>query len=904
VNVPDGYVVLVLHAHLPYVRPDGPVEMLEERWFFEALSETYLPLCRALARAPARLAISLSAPLIAMLEDGEIMARYRRHLVRTLELCLREERWDPELARYYRDHYAGLIDMLEGLDWRPLEAFRRLHEAGRAELLTAVGSHGYLPLVATRGARRLQIEAGLARFAAAFGRRPSGIWLPECAYEPGLDHLLAAAGVRWTVLEEETVAAALPAPAGVPHTPVLSPAGVACFPRDRAASLQVWASGTGYPGDASYREFYKDIAYDRPYEYIRPYIVDGRVRYDTGLKYHRVTGPGTDLNQKERYDPRAASDRARMHATHFAKLLHERCRFASRTNPIVTLPFDMELFGHWWWEGPLFLQHLFPLLQQMNLACAAPSDLLELLPDLPVGRIPAGSWGDGGDHRVWLAPENLWLYPLLERMEEMVTQLAAFKSPLAPEAAERLLLAQASDWAFMLSLRSSPDFARRRLQELIAPFGLVAPVAAEEAAAAEAGPAPVTGVADTAAAGESPRVFPGLDLSPVLMPLRPLPERLRVLHLAWEYPPDLAGGLGRHVCDLAQALAALGDEVHVLTLAGEMAADHGRAPPERGGAPPERGVTVHRVDSGERSADFLDWVYRFNQRMVRAALSIGPFDLLHAHDWLVGQAGRQLAARWQVPLVATIHALEKGRHGGIFTDLQQAVHLEEWELVRDADRVITVSRAMAADVSGTFKREQIAPIPNGVSPPPLPPAEREGDLILFTGRLVHEKGVAILLEAIARMERPVRAVIAGRGPAASHLAQLARQLGVADRVRFAGFIPDEAKFRLLAACAAAVVPSLYEPFGIVALEAMAMEAATVASRTGGLAEIIRHGEDGLLVTPGDPGELAGALDRLLSDPAFARRLGAAARQRVCADFTWEEVALQTRAVYRSAYFET
>lgn len=385
-----AHLALILHAHLPYVRPAG-AEILEERWLYEAVAETYVPLLWALERlradrVPARLALSLSAPLLAMLGDEAVMSVCRRHLGRVCELAEREagrHRGGPlgPAALHHLRHYMALGDDLDGCGGDLITRFRLLEEAGLVELFTAAGTHACLPLLATDESRLAQIEAGAAEFAARIGHRPAGMWLPECAYAPGLEHLLAAAGVRWFVAEGSAVAASYP-PAGGPV--VITPGGVAAFGRDAFVTRQVWDSSVGYPGDRVYREFYRDAGYDLPLAEVAPWLVEGRVRADTGLKFYRVTGPGAVA--KEPYDPAAAAMQVRADAAHFA------AAFRGRTG-LVVAPFDAELFGHWWFEGPQWLEAVFRELAAGDARAVTPSDWLGASgAALPVGRLPAGSW--------------------------------------------------------------------------------------------------------------------------------------------------------------------------------------------------------------------------------------------------------------------------------------------------------------------------------------------------------------------------------------------------------------------------------------------------------------------------------------------------------------------------------
>ncbi|MDF2626351.1 MAG: hypothetical protein K0R39_182 [Symbiobacteriaceae bacterium] len=874
---------LILHAHLPYIRPAGK-EILEERWLYEAVAETYLPLLWALERlqadgVPARVAISLSGPLLSMLGDAGLMARCRGHLARVSELAQLSDD-DGGLAKavaYHRDHFARLVAEMDRRENNLLAGFAALEQAGIVELFTAAGTHAYLPLLATDAARTAHIEAGAGEFARHFGRRPAGMWLPECAYAPGLDHLLAAAGVRWFVAESSTVAAAFPP---VDGPVVQTPCGVTAFARDQEASRQVWDSKVGYPGDPVYREFYRDAGYDLPLDVVSPWLVDG-VRSDTGLKYYRVTGSGPVA--KAPWDPDAAFARAAEHARHYAAVLATR-------DGLVVAPFDAELYGHWWFEGPYFIEMLFRALATAGrVRAVTPSDWLREHGDAPVARIPAGSWGDGGDYRVWLSEANDWLWPELHQAERQMAdmvELGRMPPHTLNQAARELLLAQASDWPFILYFQTASDYARARVKRHLERFQALA-----------------AGSGNPTAYRPEDGVFPGLNARSLFRRRPPAPTDgpLRVLMLSWEFPPNNVGGLGRHVYDLGAALVAAGHQVTVVTVA-----DAGEEPAVSEAA----GMRVCRVARPPEAGNFLAWTYRLNRALVAAAEELAggrpAFDVVHAHDWLVGQAGMALKARWGTPLVATIHATERGRNNGIREPIQQAIHEEEWLLTATADRVITVSQAMAREVAESFRVSPTV-IYNGVTMPawaaavtPPAPLALDAPYFFYIGRLVQEKGVQVAIQALAVMRHIAHFVVAGKGPMEAELKNVVQAWGLENRVHFVGRVTDEERDAWLRNAAGGLVPSLYEPFGIVALEVMAAGAPVIVGDTGGLAEIVTHGADGLKVTPGDRVALAAQMDRLLADPAEARRLAEAGKATAAGRFGWPAIAAATAAVYRGA----
>lgn len=373
---------------------------------------------------------------------------------------------------------------------------------------------------------------------------------------------------------------------------------------------------------------------------------------------------------------------------------------------------------------------------------------------------------------------------------------------------------------------------------------------------------------------------------------------------SWEYPPLVVGGIAAHVQGLATALAHQGHEVVVLTL------HHDDAPPD---------ATIDGVRVLRARAD-LPWVPEHelvarmssaNHQLVQLSATLGSWrpDVVHAHDWLVAWAGDTLKALYDVPLVATIHATERGRHGGHVPHGPGAtINSVEWWLTYQAREVIACSRFMVREVLDSFElpAEKVHLVPNGVDPavwaPPAPAPDRE-PLVLSWGRVQYEKGFQVLASAVGRLRGKVpdlHCTIAGRG---SYLPELQLQVdveGVADIVHLAGFVPDDELRSMLHRAGCVVIPSLYEPFGIVALEAMAAGAPTIVARTGGLAEIVEGTGAGLLFEPGNPDDLANAIAAVLTDPSVAAGLQRTASDLVTERYTWDAIAMSTLDVYEAA----
>jgi glycosyltransferase involved in cell wall biosynthesis len=382
--------------------------------------------------------------------------------------------------------------------------------------------------------------------------------------------------------------------------------------------------------------------------------------------------------------------------------------------------------------------------------------------------------------------------------------------------------------------------------------------------------------------------------------------------LSWEFPPRIIGGISRHVDGLSRALARAGMEVDVLTAYHpgahedeETPVGEGRVRVLRAGAPP--------IDPLDFVCDIHQLDFGLLQRLLQAGTD--GYDLVHAHDWLVAFAARTLKHGLRLPLVATIHATEWGRNHGVHTPEQRYIHAVEWMLTYDAWRVICCSQTMAAEVASAFTlpTDKVRVVPNGIDPERVASRDsaaalarfrrrwaQEGErILLFVGRLVREKGVEDLIDAMPQVLRscPAAKLVVAGGGAHQHLAERARGRGVDQRVVFAGFVPEDDLPRLYTVADVAVFPSFYEPFGIVALEAMAAGVPVVASDVGGLSEVVAHEETGIHTAAGNPESLAAGICRVLSDDALAERLRHEGRQAVRWRYGWTGIAKETMNVY-------
>jgi glycogen(starch) synthase len=387
---------------------------------------------------------------------------------------------------------------------------------------------------------------------------------------------------------------------------------------------------------------------------------------------------------------------------------------------------------------------------------------------------------------------------------------------------------------------------------------------------------------------------------------------MRVLLISWEYPPVIEGGLGRHVRKLSERLVERGCEVHVLTRGG------GHLPAEE----VRHGVVVHRVAEPPFPKDvkaFVRWVAQMNAHMHRlgqALIGRYEFGLVHSHDWLVAAAAERLADEGGLPWVVTVHATEFGRHQGwVQNHPQSHIHAVERAMVRRADRVIACSRFMQSHIAAVFgvPLRRITVLPNGIDPQDLQPVDDlealrarfagpQERLVLLVGRLVYEKGFHLALDALAGVARRpgnVRFVVAGTGMAEPELKRQARRLGLARHGTFLGWVGDDMLHSLYRVAEVAIVPSIYEPFGLVALEAMASGCLCVVADTGGLREVVPAGEAvGFRFRSRDADSLGQVLERVLSDDEVRRQVVQEAREHVL-KFDWAEVARRTQRLYRA-----
>ncbi len=481
----------VLNAHLPFVRhPEYPV-FLEERWLFEALSETYLPLLRVFNKLeedgiPFRLTMSFSPTLTAMLTDTLLQDRYRQYLdlqveLAECELVRTEGQTTYKTAKLYRQlHKHNQLDFHEVYQGNILRGFSYFQKKGYLELITSAATHAFLPLYQNHPETiDAQLQVAAEAHIRAFGRPSKGLWLPECAYFPGLERTLKRHKFEYFFASAHAVLNARDFPRAGVFAPLSLSGGILAFPRDMESTNALWSPDRGYPSDPVYRDFYRDIGFDLDLEYLKPYMPGTDERLATGFKYHAVTGP---TDQKLWYDPDKAQARVKEHAQNF---LYNRIQHAQKIaeaglaeTPVIVSPFDAELFGHWWFEGVSWLDAFFrQAVSQPGIRLVTPSDVAASGAVFQQTELAFSSWATGGYAEAWLDGSNDWIYrhtfKAVQRMVELVGRfpdVQGRKQRALNQAAREVLLSQASDWPLIIKSGTTVGYAERRVKEHISNF--------------------------------------------------------------------------------------------------------------------------------------------------------------------------------------------------------------------------------------------------------------------------------------------------------------------------------------------------------------------------------------------------------------------------------------------------
>lgn len=514
---PLGYLTLTLHAHLPYVVHHGTWPHGME-WLLEAAAESYLPLLRVLSSLrkdglALRANVNLSPVLLEQLDHPAFQQEFPRYLGRKMQAAREDEAYFQqaselhfaETARFWQRFYAQALAQFQELGGNLVPAFRAFDDTGEIEVISCAATHGYLPLLGTDESAIAQIKTGVALHRRHMGKHPRGLWIPECGYRPaslwkapvspadgasspepldriGIEEVLALGGIQYTFVDSHLVtgadrftpyemagrqavevfeAAPEASRSSLYHPyyidgPLAHRYPVAAFPRDPRTGLQVWSGEHGYPGDPIYLDFHKK-------------------RWPGGLRYWQVTDARADLQYKTPYYPEEAARRTREHAQHFVHLVKTALapEFNAERPPVLSALFDAELFGHWWFEGPLWLEHVARLLEEheTQVSLTTAGDYLQKYPPEGYLALPEGSWGKNGTHEVWLNDQTSWTWQEIYAAEERVRAIVSADTwrdggvgeRIVKQLCRELLLLESSDWQFLITTAAARDYAQDRL---------------------------------------------------------------------------------------------------------------------------------------------------------------------------------------------------------------------------------------------------------------------------------------------------------------------------------------------------------------------------------------------------------------------------------------------------------
>ncbi len=471
-----GKLALVLHAHLPYVRSIEPGS-LEEDWFFQALMECYLPLIETLEKAKnekdqsPKITISISPTLLSLLNDKVLKNRFPSWVDTRIQI-LKDSPYNKTFASInLQESIKRQLDNWKKYEGNLIRRFQSLERSEVIDILTCAATHGYLPLLRENPETvKGQLKTAIKEHFRLLGIKPLGIWLPECAYYENLDEIMQEVGLRYAVLDGHGLLHASPRPRYGLYAPICSKNGIAFFGRDSDSTLPVWSAKEGYPGAAEYREFHRDLGWDLPLEKLTKYgIKDAR---PLGLKLHKITAQNIRLENKELYDQDMASGLVKKHAKNYLQgrkiqldLLEEKMEIS----PLLVAPFDAELFGHWWFEGPKFLFELFKQAKKEKVEFTRLKDVLQKTQTLQLCNPSPSSWGQGGYHHYWLNESNAWIVPEWTKAGTAMVKHSnkvrsnTFENKLLKQAARELLLAQSSDWSFILRAGTTTELAKERI---------------------------------------------------------------------------------------------------------------------------------------------------------------------------------------------------------------------------------------------------------------------------------------------------------------------------------------------------------------------------------------------------------------------------------------------------------
>tara|TARA_Y100001968_G_C19434792_1_gene759039 strand:- start:833 stop:2410 length:1578 start_codon:yes stop_codon:yes gene_type:complete len=471
-----GKLAIVLHAHLPYVRSSKPGS-LEEDWFFQALMECYLPLIKVLQDSSSsekedpKITLSLSPTLLSLLDDNELKEKFPNWLRLRLELLNDIPKTYSAPTEKLAEKIRNQLSQWEIHQGNLINSFATLQKDGVIDLLTCAATHGYLPLLRENPeAIRGQLRTAVREHFRLIGTNPLGIWLPECAYYEGLDELMIEAGLRYAVLDGHGILHASPRPRYGLYSPICSKKGVAFFGRDTNSTLPVWSSRHGYPGHSEYREFHRDLGWDLQADKLNQIGINEP--RPLGIKLYKVTNKNTSLENKDIYEPKKAEAIVKVHAKKYLQGRKDQLNKLHKTmgiEPLLVAPFDAELFGHWWFEGPIFISEIFKQAKEQNIELTSLKEHLTNNPRLQLCDPSPSSWGQGGYHHYWTNETNAWIIPEWNKASRAMIRICSkgftqdSDIKILQQAARELLLSQSSDWSFIIKAGTTTKLAKERI---------------------------------------------------------------------------------------------------------------------------------------------------------------------------------------------------------------------------------------------------------------------------------------------------------------------------------------------------------------------------------------------------------------------------------------------------------
>ena len=484
--MPKGNLAIVLHAHLPYVRSEQPGS-LEEDWFFQALVECYLPLLETLEVASRsndqvpKITIGLSPTLLSLFEDQVLKNRFRKWVEIRLEILNSLKTENIKAAIHLKDHLKRQLKSWNRCQGDLIGRFEKLQLSKVIDILTCAATHGYLPLLRENPeVVRAQLRTAVREHRRLFKNSPLGIWLPECAYYEGLDEIMAESGLRYAVLDGHGLLNAEPRPRYGLYAPICTKKGVAFFGRDSESTLPVWSASDGYPGNPNYREFHRDLGWDLSIEKLKEIGI--KEKRPLGIKLFKISSKKTSLENKQQYDPNSAQESVEKDAENYLKDRKKqliKLEESMKIEPLLIAPFDAELFGHWWFEGPQFLSQLFIKSKKEGINLITLKEALQLKNQIQLCNPSPSSWGQGGFHNYWLNESNAWIIHQWSKAgREMVSICSKgiqkeSSIKIIKQAGRELLLCQSSDWSFILKAGTTTELARERINLHIKRFWML-----------------------------------------------------------------------------------------------------------------------------------------------------------------------------------------------------------------------------------------------------------------------------------------------------------------------------------------------------------------------------------------------------------------------------------------------